>query len=82
MSKRLELIIEIIATISLIAGVALNSYNVYPLNLYVNIIANIFWFVLGVRWNKWSLITIQVVVLGLYSSGLIKYLLTNGSFTL
>ena len=76
MSKRIELIVEIIATITLIAGVALNSYNIYPMNLYVNIVANIFWFFLGMQWKKWSLITIQVVVLVLYGSGLIKYLLT------
>lgn len=78
MSKRLELIIEIIATVTLVAGVALNSYNMYPLNLYVNIVANVFWFMLGLQWKKWSLIVIQIIVLGIYISGLGKYLLTTG----
>lgn len=80
MSKRIELVVEILATITLIAGVALNSFNIYPTNLYVNIIANIFWFFLGLQWKKWSLIVIQIVVLGLYIGGLFKYVTINDCF--
>lgn len=80
LTKPLEAGIEISATIFLIAGVSLNSYNVYPLNLYVNIIANILWFALGMMWRKWSLIIIQVVVLGLYITGAFRYAIEKGCF--
>jgi len=66
--------VEVLATITLIVGVALNSWNVYPINLYVNVLGNLFWFFLALHWRKLSLLVIQVVVLGLYLAGTIKVL--------
>ena len=79
-TKPIEATVEISATIFLIAGVSLNSYNIYPLNLYVNIVANILWFALGIIWEKWSLIIIQIVVLGLYFAGAFRYMVEKGCF--
>jgi hypothetical protein len=67
--------IEVLATVVLIVGVALNSWNVYPLNLYVNIAGNLLWFLLAIHWRKISLFIIQFVVLGLYIAGAAKVLL-------
>jgi hypothetical protein len=72
--------IEIVATISLICGVALNSYNIYPANLYVNIFGNFFWLLLGISWKKWSLIIIEIITLAIYFSGLFKYVYNNDCF--
>ena len=70
MKIRYELVIEWIATVVLIAGVALTALNIYPLNVYVSIAGNFFWLVVALMWRKWSLITIQSVVLVIYVLGL------------
>ena len=70
MKIRYELVIEWIATVVLIAGVALTALNIYPLNVYVSIAGNFFWLVVALMWRKWSLITIQSVVLVIYFLGL------------
>lgn len=74
-SNRVWIIIEVLATTTLIVGVAFNSWNVYPLNLYVNILGNFLWFLLALHWRKVSLLVIQVVVLGLYVAGTVKVLM-------
>lgn len=70
MKVNYELVIEWIATVVLIAGVALTALNIYPLNVYVSIAGNFFWLVVALMWRKWSLITIQSVVLVIYVLGL------------
>ncbi len=72
---RLWIFIEWAATITLIIGVALTAWNVYPINIYINVIGNLLWFFLAVKWNKWSLIIIQTFVLILYLVGVIKLIL-------
>lgn len=72
---RLWIFIEIIATLTLIVGVALTSWNVYPINIYINVVGNFLWFLLAIKWNKWSLIVIQTFVLLLYFGGMIKLIM-------
>ena len=72
---RLWIFIEIIATLTLIIGVALTSWNVYPINIYINVVGNFLWFLLAIKWNKWSLIVIQTFVLLLYFGGMIKLIM-------
>lgn len=74
-SNRFWVILEVLATGTLIVGVAFNSWNVYPLNLYINVLGNFFWFLLALHWRKLSLLVIQVVVLGLYLAGTIKVII-------
>ena len=69
-SKRFEIVVEWLATVVLIAGVALTAYNVYPLNVYVSIAGNFLWFIVALMWRKWSLITIQSIILLIYIFGL------------
>jgi len=69
-SKRFEIAVEWLATVVLIAGVALTAYNVYPLNVYVSIAGNFLWFIVALMWRKWSLITIQSIILLIYIFGL------------
>lgn len=64
--------IEWISTIILISGVALTSLNVYPINIYVNVIGNVLWLLIALHWNKMSLIIIQSFVLFLYVVGVVK----------
>ena len=66
--------IETMATITLIIAVGLTSLNIYPMNLYVSILGNVLWFIMGLHWRKWSLITIQTVIILIYIFGMIKNL--------
>lgn len=60
------------ATITLILGVALTSWNVYPANIYMSTVGNFLWLLMAFHWKKWSLITIQIFILLLYAVGVIK----------
>lgn len=71
---RLWIFIEWVATITLIIGVALTSWNIYPENIYMSVVGNFLWFLLALNWKKWSLITIQTFVLILYLGGIVKYI--------
>ena len=69
-----EVVIEWLATGLFLISVLLTSFNVYPLNLYVALIANILWLWLGFIWKKWSLITVEAVVVIIYFGGVLKSL--------
>ena len=64
------------STALLLVGVALTSFNVYPLNLYICLAANAGWTVMGILWRKWSLLIVQAVVSAIYVFGLINYYLS------
>ncbi|MFY8211606.1 MAG: DUF6552 family protein [Candidatus Nanopelagicus sp.] len=61
---------EVLATLTLILGVALTSYNVYPLNIWFSLIGNLGWFFLGIFWRKWSLIFVQLIIIAIYCGGI------------
>lgn len=64
--------IEWVATITLIFGVALTSWNIYPLNIYISALGNFLWLLMALHWKKWSLITIQVFIIVIYTGGVYK----------
>jgi len=61
--------IEWAATVTLILGVALTSWNIYPLNIYISALGNFLWLLMALHWKKWSLITIQVFIIVIYVGG-------------
>lgn len=67
--------IEWAATVTLILGVALTSWNIYPANIYMSTVGNFLWLLMALYWRKWSLITIQVFIILLYAGGIIKVLM-------
>lgn len=67
-----DLVAEWAITIILIIGVALTSYNIFPLNLWVSAVGNIGWLYLGIIWKKWSLFTVQLIITAIYLAGLIN----------
>ena len=75
MNKKLEFILEWFATILLIVGVAATSWNIYPLNIYLSLAGNFAWLLVALVWRKWSLITIQFVIILIYISGVVKHLM-------
>ena len=61
------------ASIVLIVGIILTSNNIYPLNLYFDIVGLSGWFVVGMIWNDRALIVINVVSLAILINGLVTY---------
>ena len=69
---KLWIFTEWAATITLIIGVALTSFNYYPYNIYMSALGNFLWLLMALHWKKWSLITIQVFIMLLYIGGMVK----------
>jgi hypothetical protein len=67
-----DFILEWGITIVLIVGVALTSFNIFPLNLWISVIGNIGWLYLGYIWRKWSLLVVQLIITAIYIVGLIN----------
>ena len=67
--------IKWISTIGLIIGMVLTSNNIYPLNLYVNIVALVGWIIVAAIWNDRALIILNTVGLSIYVNGVVVYLL-------
>jgi hypothetical protein len=68
-----EFILEWSSTVILLIGVALTSFNIFPLNLWVCLVANAGWGIMGIVWHKWSLFLVQIVVTALYIAGIYKH---------
>lgn len=58
------------ATFTLIAGAILTSMDIRPLNIWLFNTANIAWIVVGFMWREWSIVTMNVVLTGIYCYGL------------
>jgi len=72
-NSKVEWCMEWGSTLLLLVGVALTSFNIFPLNLYVCLAANAGWTVMGIIWKKWSLLIVQAVVSAIYIVGLANY---------
>jgi hypothetical protein len=67
-----DFILEWGITVTLILGVALTSFNIYPTNLWVSMIGNFGWLYLGYIWRKWSLFVVQLIITAIYIVGLLN----------
>jgi energy-coupling factor transporter transmembrane protein EcfT len=67
--------IKWVSTIGLIIGMVFTANNIYPLNLYINIVALIGWIIVAVLWNDRALIILNTVGLSIYVNGVVSYLL-------
>lgn len=65
--------VEWIATVCFLISVALTSLNYYPEYLYASLLTNVLWLLVGLVWNKWSLIIVEAVVCIMYIVGIFKY---------
>jgi hypothetical protein len=63
---------EWLCTAVLLGGVALTSFNIFPLNLWVLFFGNFGWILLGLVWRKWSLVVMQIIITVIYIVGIIK----------
>lgn len=65
-----DFILEWGITATLIVGVAMTSFNIYPFNLWISLFGNLGWLYLGWAWRKWSLFFVQAVITIIYTAGL------------
>lgn len=68
-----EYIAEWGSTLLLLIGVALTAFNIFPLNLWICLVANFGWAIMGIIWHKWSLLIVQIVVTAIYIGGLVTH---------
>ena len=61
------------ASVVLIVGIILTSNNIYPLNLYFDIVGLTGWFIVAMIWNDRALIVINAVSLAILANGLLTY---------
>jgi len=63
-----------IGTVLCTIGIALTSFNVYPLNIFVMFVGTGIWFAMGYLQRDWALSAGELISLFLYGSGIIVVL--------
>lgn len=63
-----------IGTILCLIGIALTSFNIYPLNLLFGLIGSFLWTVEGWVAKDYALFTVELVAVLIYLFGMIKVL--------
>ena len=59
-------------TIGLIIGATMTAFNIYPLNIWVMIVANGVWLVAGILWKEPSVWGLNFFMVFVYTIGAIK----------
>ena len=67
-------ILEWSSTVVLLIGVYLTAINIYPMDVYISLVGNFGWLIVAVIWRKWSLLTVQLVIVALYMYGMLTTL--------
>jgi hypothetical protein len=57
-----------------LVGIALTSFNIYPLNLALGLVGSALWTLAGWLQRDPPLVIVEVVAVGLYASGIISFL--------
>ena len=62
-----------------LAGIALTSFNVYPLNIVFGLVGSGLWTTAGYVQDDAPLVVVEAVATGLYAVGLITYVVIQVS---
>lgn len=57
-------------------GIALTSFNIYPLNIFVMFVGTMIWFIVGSLQKDWPLATGELISVVLYFLGIV-FLIVN-----
>jgi hypothetical protein len=66
-------------TLLCLAGIALTSFNVYPLNIIFGLVGSGLWTTAGYVQDDAPLVVVEAVATGLYAVGLITYVVIQVS---
>ena len=66
-------------TLMCLVGIALTSFNIYPLNLIFGLIGSGLWTTAGYVQDDAPLVVVEAVATGLYAVGLITYVVMQVS---
>ena len=64
-----------VSSLLIIAGMALTASNIYPLNMYMQLVGIIGWLVVALAWHDRSLIMLNTVAALIFTSGIIASLI-------
>ena len=66
-------------TLLCLAGIALTSFNIYPLNIIFGLVGSGLWTTAGYVQDDAPLVVVEAVATGLYAVGLITYIVIQVS---
>lgn len=66
-----------LGTILCLIGIALTSFNIYPLNILFGLIGSGLWTVAGYVQDDTPLVLVEGVATGLYAFGVVTYLIVE-----
>ena len=72
-STGLDWYIKWFASIILIFGAYTTAMNMYPYNMYFQFIGITGWLIVGILWNDWSLIVVNIVGSTIMLIGILHY---------
>jgi hypothetical protein len=61
-------------TILCLIGIALTSFNIYPLNVFLSLIGSGLWAYAGYLQDDAPLFLVEIVAVGLYFAGAVSYI--------
>ena len=64
-----------VSSLVIIAGMALTASNIYPLNMYMQLVGIIGWLVVALAWHDRCLIMLNVVAAFIFINGIISNLI-------
>ncbi|HIO37346.1 MAG TPA: ubiquinone biosynthesis methyltransferase UbiE [Rhodospirillales bacterium] len=64
-----------VSSVVIIAGMALTTSNIYPLNMYMHLAGIIGWLVVALAWHDRSLIMLNAVAALIFINGIISNLI-------
>ena len=64
-----------VSSVVIIAGMALTASNIYPLNMYMQLVGIIGWLVVALAWHDRSLIMLNTIAALIFTSGIISSLI-------
>ena len=65
--------IKWMASIILLTGITLTANNIYPLNLFFDVVGVTGWFIVAMLWNDHALIVINSVSIVILLNGILNY---------
>jgi ABC-type siderophore export system fused ATPase/permease subunit len=67
------IIIKWLGTILCLIGIALTSFNIYPLNILFGLVGSVFWTLAGFMQRDIPLLLVEFVAVVLYLGGVVSY---------